>query len=118
MIKKENEKLNSNIINSFANELKIEPLIAELLLSRGINSIESAISFLNPKLSDLPDFTVYSGVKSGIERILKAQNNSETVVIYGDYDCDGICASVILSEALKLHGVCAHVFIPNRLEEG
>ena len=118
MIKKENEKLNNDLINSFVNELNIEPLIAELLLSRGINSIESAISFLEPKLFDLPDFTAYSGVKSGIERILQAQNNGETVVVYGDYDCDGICASVILSEALKFHGINTHVFIPNRLEEG
>ncbi len=114
------KRFNSEIeeIKSLSGVLGIEPLTAELLLSRGINTKESAIGFLRPRLSELPDFKNYRGVVDAIERIRQAKECSETVVVYGDYDCDGICASVILSEALKENGIATAVFIPKRLEEG
>ena len=102
----------------FSKLLGIDPLTSELLISRGITDKDSATAFLYPKLSDLPDFTLYSGVNDAIERISQAKENGETVVVYGDYDCDGICASSILSQALIQNGINAQVFIPNRLEEG
>lgn len=109
---------NKNQINNLAMNLGIEPLSAELLLSRGFNSPETALAFLYPKLSDIPDFNEYSGVKEAIVRIKQAIANNESIVVYGDYDCDGICASAILSEALKSNGADCAVFIPKRLEEG
>lgn len=110
---------NSSIdADKLAGALGVEPLTAELLISRGHTSVDDARSFLYPKISDLPDFLSYRGVKDAINRINQAKLNGETVVVYGDYDCDGICASSILSQALIENGINATVFIPNRLEEG
>lgn len=118
MLFKKKVETNKYKVEEFARALGIEELTCELLLTRGIDSIEEAKNFLNPSIKKLPDFKQYTGVIDAIERINQALQNSETVVVYGDYDCDGICASAILSESLKAHGIQTFVFIPKRLEEG
>lgn len=118
MIVEQRFKYKVEEVDDLVNTLGLERLSAELLLSRGFNTSESAISFLYPKLSNLPDFMAYTGVRNAVNRIKQAADRGENVIIYGDYDCDGICASSILSQALKLNGIDISVFIPKRLEEG
>ena len=104
--------------NFLSRELGIEPLTAKLLSLRGYDTVESAKSFLCPKLDDLSDFTLYSGVKDACYRIKEAIANGEKIVVYGDYDCDGVCASAILSETIKENGGDVEIYIPKRLKEG
>ena len=105
-------------IDLLTSTLGIEPLTAKLLVKRGYDTVESAKAFLCPKLDDLSDFSRYSGVKEASDRIDSAIKNGEKIVVYGDYDCDGVCASAILSEALKAKGADVEIYIPKRLKEG
>lgn len=108
----------TNIEMELSRTLGIEPLTAKLLSSRGYDTVESAKSFLCPNLDELSDFTRYSGVSDASLRIKKAIENGEKIVVYGDYDCDGVCASTILSEAIKANGGDVEIYIPKRLKEG
>lgn len=110
--------LNTTNVNLLSHSLDIEPLTAKLLSLRGYDTLESAKSFLYPKLDALSDFTLYTGVKEGCSRLKDAIENGEKIVVYGDYDCDGVCASAILSEAIKANGGDVEIYIPKRLKEG
>ena len=111
------QKLNF-VAKRLSAELGIEELTAELLVARGFDSTSSAKAFLCPNLSDLSDFSLYTGVTNAIDRIKYAISNGEKIIVYGDYDCDGVCASAILSEAIKAKGGDVDVYIPKRLKEG
>lgn len=108
----------TNIEAELSRMLGIEPLTAKLLVSRGYDTVESAGSFLCPRLDDLSDFTLYTGVSQASSRLKEAIENGEKIVVYGDYDCDGVCASAILSEAIKVNGGDVEIYIPKRLKEG
>lgn len=105
-------------IDALSDGLGVERLTAKLLLSRGYDTIESAEAFLWAKLTDLADFSLYTGVREAQCRIKEAISNCEKIIIYGDYDCDGVCASTILSETIKAYGGDVDVYIPKRLQEG
>ncbi|MBQ9790879.1 MAG: single-stranded-DNA-specific exonuclease RecJ [Clostridia bacterium] len=74
--------------------------------------------FLNPSLDDLHDPLLLSGMKEAKERVEKAIQNNERVLIYGDYDCDGIVASTVLFLFLSSKGLSPDVYIPNRFDDG
>ncbi len=100
---------------------KIEDIIKILLKNRGLKTKKTINAFLNPKLSNL---TVENAginrteLEKSIKRIRKAIIDKEQIIIFGDYDVDGICGSAILWETLN--GLSANVFpyIPHRVEEG
>ena len=112
------DKFDNEIVSNLATVLGVEPITAKLLVSRGITDETLARKFLCPKLDDLADFGTYTGVEQAKERLLNAIANGEKIIVYGDYDCDGVCASSILSEAIKSHGGDVEIYIPKRLEEG
>lgn len=118
MLVQQKYDIDNNLALSLKKELNVELLTARLLVSRGFTSAESARAFLSPQLKDLPDFKVYHGVVDAVERINHAIRNGETIIVYGDYDCDGVCASTILSQTIKHLGGEVYVYIPKRLEEG
>jgi len=101
----------------FANELKIDPVVSQLLLSRGISRVDAAKLFLECKFSDLRDPQYLPGIDAAAERILKAARDREPIVIYGDYDADGMCATAILESFLKMLGADVTYYVPNRLED-
>ncbi len=100
-------------------ELAIDALVADLLVKRGFCDVESARAFLQPSLSSLTPLDEYSGLREVAERLRLAAENGESIVIYGDYDCDGVCAVSILYGYLS--GVSkgkVNYFIPNRHSDG
>jgi single-stranded-DNA-specific exonuclease len=101
----------------FANELKIDPVVSQLLLSRGISQVPAARLFLECKFSDLRDPQQLPGIDAASERILRAVRDREPIVIYGDYDADGMCATAILESFLKMLGADVTYYVPNRLED-
>jgi single-stranded-DNA-specific exonuclease len=101
-----------------ASALKISPLVAQVLLCRGIESVEAAQNFLRPSLKLLHDPSLIPGLETASARIAKAIADHHKIVIYGDYDVDGITAVSILWHALKNLGADVHYYIPHRLEEG
>jgi single-stranded-DNA-specific exonuclease len=96
---------------------EIPPLVAQVLWARGMTDFESMHRFLAAE-PDMADPLCMQDMPRAIERILRAVNTGESMAIYGDYDCDGVTACALLHQALEMLGAHAHVYIPNRFDEG
>lgn len=101
-----------------AQRLGIDPVIAQVLANRGLTDERSASGFLLPKLSDLHSPELLVGMDAATDRIVRAVKNEEPIVIYGDYDVDGITASSILWHAIRHAGAEPRLYVPHRLKEG
>lgn len=101
-----------------AARLKVSPLVAQILLNRGMADPGDCQKFLRPTLKDLHDPSLLAGLPKAAERVARAINDHEKIVIYGDYDVDGITAVTILWHAIKLLGGDAHYYVPHRIDEG
>lgn len=114
-----NQKLNISDENKqIADALGISNELSAILSSRGYDTLESAKKFIYPKLDDLSPLTAYNNLTEVVERIKRAIDNEETVVIYGDYDCDGVCGVAILYNFLASKNANVYYFIPNRHTDG
>lgn len=96
----------------------VAPVVAQLLICRGIAEPELAKAFLDVKLSNLHDPDLLPGVPDAADRIHAAIQQQRRIMIYGDYDADGMTATAILFGCLRLLGANVGYYIPNRLEEG
>jgi single-stranded-DNA-specific exonuclease len=94
------------------------PVLADLLVGRGIEEPETAATFLSPTINDLHDPLRMSGMKSALDRLEAALECKEKILIYGDYDVDGTTAIVILKTAIELCGGAAEFHVPHRIREG
>ena len=101
-----------------ARALGVEPVIARLLVLRGIVDPDEAARFLKPSLSHLHDPRLMAGLPQAVARIRRALADNERVFIHGDYDVDGITSTVILRRTLELLGGNVGHFIPDRLKDG
>jgi len=98
--------------------LKVSPLLAQLLINRGITDARAGAIFLRPKLTELIDPEQMPGVKAAVARIKQAIKSRERITVYGDYDVDGITGVAILWQILRLLGGDVDYYIPHRIEEG
>ncbi len=96
----------------------VSPLVAQILCNRGIEDAGKARAFLQPKLSDLYDPSTLPGAAGAAERLARAVRDHQKIVIYGDYDVDGITGTAILWHLLHLAGADVDLYVPHRLEEG
>ncbi|MBI1739471.1 MAG: single-stranded-DNA-specific exonuclease RecJ [Acidobacteriales bacterium] len=94
------------------------PVLADLLVQRGIEEPEAARRFLVPELAHLHDPLQMSGMKAALDRLEAAVERKEKILIYGDYDVDGTTAIVILKTAIELCGGVADFHVPHRIREG
>ncbi len=101
-----------------AKEFNLHLVIAQLILRRGLKSSSEIFHFLNPSLSLLDDPLKYPGMQKAVERIRAAIQRKEKILVYGDYDVDGVTGSAILYPILKKLGADADAFIPHRINEG
>lgn len=101
-----------------ARAAEIPPLVAELLVTRGIRSAEDADQFLHPKMEHLLDPFSMLGMDRAVERVQRAVAAREPILIYGDYDVDGTTATVLLKTAIEMLGGSVRFHIPHRLREG
>jgi len=101
-----------------AHKLKISTLLAQALLSRGLAIEEDCRAFLQPNLKMLHDPHTLPGAGPAAERIARAIKDHQKIVIYGDYDVDGITAAAILWHAIRLLGGEVSYYVPHRIEEG
>ncbi len=99
-------------------QLKINPILVELLLKRGISTLEEANKFLNPSLEDLHDPFLLPDMDKAIRRIEKALGNKERILIYGDYDVDGTTAVALVYKFLRKITSNIDYYIPDRDDEG
>ncbi len=99
-------------------KLGLNRKLTELLILRGIDSEEAMRKFLYPDKAMFHDPLSMKGMNDAVERIQQAVKDKETVVIYGDYDADGVCAAAILALFLSVRGLEVYVHIPNRVGDG
>ena len=105
-------------IDELVTNLGISELLATVLVNRGIVDEEEIKIFLNPTRSDFHNPYLMPDMEIAVDRIIKAIETNEKVMIYGDYDVDGITSITVLKKFLKERGLEAGHRIPNRLKEG
>ncbi len=96
----------------------VPPIVAQLLICRGIEDREQARAFLDPKLTRLRDPDELPGAADAADRIMAAAKGGRRIVVYGDYDADGMTATAILFRCLQLIGADVGYHVPNRLDDG
>ncbi len=99
-------------------ELGIDPVLAELLVQRGVNTFEEARTFFRPTLDGLHDPFLLQDMDKAVERLERAVHGGEKILIYGDYDVDGTTAVSLVYSFLKNLTQSVDFYIPDRYEEG
>jgi len=111
-------KGNSETIQKLAGELNIHPILAQLLVQRGVNTFDEAKHFFRPSLNDLHDPFLMKDMDKAVERISNAILNKEKILVYGDYDVDGTTAVSLVYTFLHNQYVNVGYYIPDRYKEG
>jgi single-stranded-DNA-specific exonuclease len=101
-----------------AKALGVPSIVARLLINRGITSSEQASVFLKPLLTSLHDPFLLKDMDKAVARLVKARECGETVLVYGDYDVDGVTSTAVVYRLLKKLGIKAMSYIPHRMDEG
>ncbi|WP_291963003.1 single-stranded-DNA-specific exonuclease RecJ [Maribacter sp.] len=105
-------------IDALASALKVDDLVAQLLLQRGISTYEEAKNFFRPQLEDLHDPFLMKDMDIAVNRIEEAIANGENILVYGDYDVDGTTAVALMSSYLLSYYPNVATYIPDRYDEG
>ncbi|PPR18644.1 MAG: hypothetical protein CFH43_00442, partial [Proteobacteria bacterium] len=103
---------------NLSQKLGVSPIVGHILSSRGFTETDMALTFLTPKLSDLPDPNHLLGMEDAVHRLIEAIEKGEKIAIFGDYDVDGGCATALLVRYFRSIGLEALLYIPDRMTEG
>jgi single-stranded-DNA-specific exonuclease len=106
------------LAGQLAAQLKIPPLLAQCLLNRGFSEPSAIEKFLSPRLKNLADPFLLPNMDVAVERLLRAREQNESLIIFGDYDVDGVTSTALLVEVLRPLGWTVDFYLPNRMEEG
>ena len=109
---------NAERVASLAHVLDVSPTVAALLLTRGCDDEGSARRFLKPSYEQLHDPYLMLGMSEAVPRLLRAIDNGEPILVYGDYDVDGTTGTAVLLRALNLLGAKTGFHVPHRFTEG
>ena len=104
--------------SALASALGVDPVIARLLVIRGITTGEEAERFLHPSLEHLHDPFQLADLPLAVDRLLRALDRGERIAVHGDYDVDGVTSTVMLRRLLELLGADVVHFIPDRIKDG
>ena len=103
---------------ALAAALGVSTIVAALLIARGHQDVDSAQAFLKPSLDQLHDPFLMRGMTDAVKRLLRAIDDQEPILIYGDYDVDGTTGTAVLLRALRMLGATAGYHVPHRCTEG
>jgi single-stranded-DNA-specific exonuclease len=106
------------LAESLAASLNLSPLLAQCLLNRGQSEPTTIAGFLQPRLKHLSDPFLLPNMAAAVERLFQARQRNEPLVIFGDYDVDGVTSTALLLEVLRALGWTAHCYLPHRMDEG
>ncbi len=113
-----NETGSNEEVTALSKQLNVPDVISRILLTRGIHSLEVAKKFFRPSLLQLYDPFLMKDMHEGVERLRRAVLSDENILIYGDYDVDGITSVSFLYMILKEIGAQVSYYIPDRQQEG
>ena len=106
------------IVQLLSSELKISEFLSAFLVNRNISNLEDADIFLKPTLDKLPNPFLLKDMEKSTSRIIQSIESGEKIIIYGDFDCDGVTSTTILFSFLKAVDANVEFYIPERIEEG
>ena len=106
------------VVSEIERKAGVSSIVAQLLAARGLTDATDVKRFLSGTLSDLRDPETLPGVPEAADRLLAAARESRPIVVYGDYDADGMCATAILIGCLEAVGARVSWYVPDRFEEG
>lgn len=106
------------VVATLTAELGITPLTARVLAGRGVDTPRAGQAFLHPRLTDLPDPFLLSGMAPAVDRLVRAVVAGEPILVHGDYDVDGISGTTLLVETLRRFGAIVSFHLPLRLRDG
>ena len=112
------EPIDPAAVQALAKAAGVARFAAELLLRRGVRSAEEARRFLDPRLQSLGDPFALPNMDAAVTRIFAALDRGEKIVLYGDYDVDGVTSLALLTRVLRAYGAEAPCFLPLRADEG
>jgi len=107
-------------VEELAREMALHPLAAAILLARGYDTAEAIRGFITaPSPEQFPDPLQLRGMEQTVQRLLRAREDREKILVHGDYDVDGITAAVLVTRTLQLNGFeSVRCFIPHRIDDG
>ncbi|MEG2017047.1 MAG: single-stranded-DNA-specific exonuclease RecJ [Clostridium sp.] len=105
-------------IKALYNEVKVSPITLRVLINRGLNTTDKVRGFLNNSLKDMYDPYKMKDMEKAVKIMGEAIDNKEKIMVYGDYDCDGVTSTAILYKAIKKCGGNVAYHIPHRENEG
>ena len=111
-------KNNKEQVEKLVKESNLSSLLASILINRNITTLQEVELFLNPTRNDFHNPFLMPDMEMAVNRILEAISNQEKVIIYGDYDVDGITSITVLKKFLAERGLLVGEYTPNRLNEG
>ena len=111
-------EVDGDAVARLCRDLNVPSIVARLLILRGVSDPNSAQTFLSPALDQLHNPFLLADMKTAVERLRRALDQKEKILIYGDYDVDGTMAVVILLAALRGLGGDVEAYIPHRLSDG
>jgi len=106
------------LAHQIARQARLSPVVARLLVARGVATGDAALQFLDPKIDHLHAPYRMKGMREAVTRIQHAIGRAEPILIYGDYDVDGTTAIVILKRAIEILGGTADFHVPHRIRDG
>ncbi len=106
------------LAGQLASQLKISPLLAQCLLNRGLSEPSAISNFLQPRLKNLADPFRLPDMAAAVDRLLLARERGEPLLIFGDYDVDGVTSTALLLEVLRSLGWQVDFYLPHRMDEG
>ena len=106
------------LAGQLAARLKLPPLLAQCLLNRGFSEPSAIENFLQPRLKNLADPFLLPNLAAAVGRLFRARAQNELLVIFGDYDVDGVTSTALLAEVLRPLGWKVNFYLPNRMDEG
>ncbi|MGC8739523.1 MAG: single-stranded-DNA-specific exonuclease RecJ [Candidatus Hydrogenedens sp.] len=110
---------NREKVDFLSNSLEIPPIIAHLLINRGIDTPDKVEDFFRPSIKQIVSPFSLRGMDSAVERIMEAKNKGEKIWVFGDYDVDGIAGTALLTRGLKRFGIQnVYPLLPERLSDG
>ena len=112
------ENVDENQVAAYSEIFDLPPVVAKVLINRGFTDAAEAKKFLDKNAANFYSPSLLCDMDKAVERIKKAINCREQVVVYGDYDVDGITSTALLVSYLRSQGVNADAYIPDRHDEG
>jgi single-stranded-DNA-specific exonuclease len=106
------------LAGQLAGALKISPLLAQCLLNRSLSEADRIGAFLEPRLKQLADPFLLPHMDAAVDRLFQAHERREPLVIFGDYDVDGVTSTALLTEVLGALGWTLNHYLPHRMDEG